>query len=205
MGPLGDTTPNGAEEHQKNISAHRLEVQPLSWLTLAIWDVVIWQKRFELAYLNPLTIYHSAQHGHVGDFDNAVVGGDIAVTIPAWGQWYFSLFIDEIEHDKFNQLFTFPKNMFAFQTGFHVPVTVRRLPFSSVRAQYTKIEPYTYTHHPSSTPFFPGNDEPLMSTNYTHDGENLGYYLPPNSDEFMIRVTSLPALGFLFEYNLLRF
>ena len=34
-----------------------------------------------------------------------------------------------------------------------------------------------------------------MDTSYTQDGENLGYYLPPNSDEFLAKIEAMPAPG----------
>jgi hypothetical protein len=68
--------------------------------------------------------------------------------------------------------------------------------------QYTKIEPYTYTHYLQTVPQY---TQPI-DISYTNDGENLGYHLPPNSDEFLVRLSAhpLPALAVTAQYQLIR-
>jgi hypothetical protein len=45
-----------------------------------------------------------------------------------------------------------------------------------------------------------------MEQAYTNNGEGIGYYLPPNSDEFLIRFDTMPALNTLsfFQYQMIR-
>ncbi len=189
VGSLGGAWPmSNSSAEQKMLSAHRLTLTPFPWLSLGFWDSVIWGKRLELAYLSPATIYLVSQVVVTGDMDNCTMGFDFEVKLPPVGSWYGSLFIDEISHTNFDKLFSAPRNMFAFYTGFKLPVPL--LPFGFARLQYTKLEPFVYTHYPQAYPFF---DDTLVNINYTHDGENLGYPLPPNSDQFLAVLSFLPT------------
>ena len=196
-GNLGDWTDPIPE--QKMFSIHRIELFPLSWLYISAWESSIWAKRFELSYINPVMIYYVGQNIS-GDFDNIALGGSFAVTATPYFRYYFSFFIDELENDVWSEFFQYPKNQYAWQTGFKIPLP--GLPFSLLTLQYTKIEPYCYTHylqeHPSYT-------DPI-NTNYANDGENIGYYLPPNSDEFLLKFSfyPMPKMFANIKYRLIR-
>ena len=43
--------------YYNNISIHRVEIGPFSGFKFAVWESVIWRKRFELSYINPFAIY----------------------------------------------------------------------------------------------------------------------------------------------------
>jgi hypothetical protein len=190
-GTLGDWW--NAEAEQKMFSIHRLEWQPWDWLYLSPWESVVYAKRLELSYLNPLMSYYMTQNIN-GDLDNIAFGAEAAVTIRPWCRLYFSLFLDEIELVPLASFFTRPKNQFAWQAGVKVPVPW--LPFALLTLQYTKIEPYCYTHYLYQS----------VNINYAHDGENLGYHLPPNSDELLLRFFTHPApsLELTAQYQLIR-
>ncbi len=177
-----------AEGEQKMFSIHRLEWFPWDWLYLSPWESVVYAKRLELSYLSPVSSYFMGQHIN-GDLDNIAFGGEAAVTIPPYFRLYFSLFLDEISLVPLNRLFTRPNNQFAWQAGLKVPIPW--LPFALLTLQYTKIEPYCYTHYP----YQPTASSIPININYAHDGENLGYHLPPNSDELLLRLFSYPAPG----------
>jgi hypothetical protein len=184
-----------AEAEQKMFSIHRLEWFPRDWLYLSPWESVVYAKRLELSYLNPVTSYFMGQHIN-GDLDNIAFGGEAAVSGSPYFRLYFSLFLDEIVLVPLSRLFTRPNNQFAWQAGLKVPVPVSWLPFALLTLQYTKIEPYCYTHYPYKS----------ININYAHDGENLGYHLPPNSDELLLRFFTLPAQGLdlTAQYQLIR-
>jgi len=189
VGSLGSTVGTDTDSEQKMLSAHRLTLTPFNWLTLSFWESVIWGKRFELAYLSPVSIYMISQMATAGDMDNSTMGFDLEARLPPWGTWYGSLYIDEIDHTALTELFTNPKNMFAFYTGITVPVP--GLSFGLARVQYTKLEPFVYTHYIEyDYPFFSNSSG--ININYTNDGQNLGYALPPNSDQFLLALTWLP-------------
>lgn len=192
-GSLGATGSSSVTaDEQKMLSAHRLTLTPFPWLSFSFWESVIWGKRFELAYLSPVSIYLISQMATAGDLDNSTMGFDVRARLPGNGSWFGSLFIDEIDHTRMLELFSFPKNIFAFYTGVDYALTA--LPFGFLRLQYTKLEPFVYTHYPEDRyPFF--KDGTVVNINYTHDGANLGYPLPPNSDQFLAVFRAMPWEG----------
>ncbi len=196
--PAGITPPPG-NSYQKMLALQRLELFPFPWLYVSATSTVLGAKRFELTYLSPLLFGVLAQN-LIADLDNVGVGLDVAFTIPSLGRAYFSFYADEMEITNLTELFTRPRNMFALQGGFKIPVP--GLPFTSATLQYTKIEPFTYAHYPTDYPDY----ENLVDTSYTHDGENLAYPLSPNSDEFLVKLCSLPFpnLRAGLEYRLIR-
>jgi hypothetical protein len=187
-------------QEQKAFSIHRLEFFPARWLYLSAWESVVWAKRFELSYINPLMSYFMGQQIN-GDLDNIAFGADLAVTIAPWARLYFSIFIDELVLTPLDKFFTSVTNQYAWQAGLKVPLP--GLPFFFLLFQYTKIEPYCYTHYLQSLPQY-GSTK--ININYTHDGENIGYHLPPNSDEFLVRFFTYPrlGLGLAAQYRLIR-
>ncbi len=186
-GSLGKTVSDNSDSEQKMISAHKLTISPVPWLSLSAWESVIFGKRLELAYLSPVSLYIVSQMGIAGDKDNSTMGFDFTANFTPIGKFYGSVFIDEIEHNRIGRLFTYPKNMFACYAGFRAAVP--GAPFGLVTFQYTKLEPFVYTHYEQEYPFY---DIPI-NINYTNDGESLGYPLPPNSDEFKVLFSFLPS------------
>jgi hypothetical protein len=197
-GSLGNWWSPAAE--QKMFSLHRIELFPFDWLTISPWESVVYAKRLELSYLDPLMPFFFGQQLS-GDYDNIAMGGDVAVTIAPFARVYFSLFVDEISFPPLSTFFTRAGNQYAWQVGVKVP-----LPWPAWALfvfQYTKIEPYTYTHYLQAVPLY---GTQLINTNYSNDGENIGYHLPPNSDEFLVRLSSHPAprLSVTAQYQLIR-
>ncbi|OHD76097.1 MAG: hypothetical protein A2V99_03510 [Spirochaetes bacterium RBG_16_67_19] len=196
-GTLGDWS--DSQHEQKMLSIHRLEWFPRDWLYLSPWESVVYAKRLELSYLNPIGSYYVGQQIN-GDLDNVAFGGEAAVTIRPYFRLYFSLFVDEIVLVPLSRLFTRPENQFAWQAGLKIPIPW--LPFALLTLQYTKIEPYCYTHYEQTVPMY---TQPV-NINYAHDGENMGYHLPPNSDELLLRLFTHPADGLELtaQYQLIR-
>jgi hypothetical protein len=82
--------------------------------------------------------------------------------------------------------------MYAFQGGMNIRIPW--LSFSSLTLSLTKIEPYCYTHTRVFTPWYgTGNGGIPMETAYVSNGENLGYYLPPNSAELLAKFETMPG------------
>lgn len=194
-----EDNPQTTPSDHKMLTMHQLEVFPFDWLSLSVFESVIWGKRLEPAYLNPFAVYIVSQH-QIGDLDNLLPGAAAKVRVAPWGNWYASVFVDSIRHDDFAGIFENAINMFAYQSG--VKLDLPWLPFATATLQYTKIEPYMYTHYPQEYSFF---TRPVDSS-YTHDGENLGFHLPPNSDEFLLGFTTLPRPGLRLglSYQLIR-
>ena len=90
--------------------------------------------------------------------------------------------------------------MVAWQGGFRTALP--RLTLALLTLQYTKVEPFTYTHYDATLPMYTNP----VSMSYANDSENLGYHLPPNSDELLVAVDwlALPRSRYQLRYQLIR-
>ncbi len=185
---------------QNMYSVLQMELTPADWLSLSVFDGGVYLKRPEPGYVHPLMSRFINQN-YVGDFDNLAMGGSLVLSRSGLGKFYLSAFLDEA---KFNQPDFFGNygNMYSIQAGVKFPVPV--LPLTSGVLQYTKIEPFTYTHYTvNSSPWYYDLN---METAYMNGGESLGYGLEPNSDEILLRFRSLPRndLSFTGGYRMVR-
>jgi hypothetical protein len=158
----------------------------------------VWAKRFELGHLFPDPIGFPYQWA-IGDYDNVAAFLNLKGTLPGLGKLWFSLFLDEINFEK--GIFERDRAMYAWQAGIAVPLPV--LPFAHVKLSYTKLEPYCYTH---TRDFMPWYGDTPMERAYVNRGTGLGYYLPPNSDELLVRFDAMPAVKTQvhFQYQMIR-
>ena len=186
-----------AENFQTMYSALNGQLNIGDYVYFGATGSVLWPKRIELTYMNPLMLPFLSQ-SLVGDFDNVQLGLYTGFTIPNIINLYTSLFIDEVNitvSDFLNK----DRNMYAVQIGAKTP-----LPFwtSIFTLQYTKIEPYMYSHPLTEVPWY---DKP-MDTTYINHGQPLGYFLNPNSDEFKIQLETKPLwyLSANLKYTLVR-
>jgi len=188
-----------AVTEQKMFAIQRLELFPFEWLSLSASGSMIGAKRLELGYLSPMMFAVEYQVTQ-SDVDNMSLGGDIQVFLKRIGKVYASLYIDEMELSGFDEWFSKARNMFAYQGG--VKLDLPWLPFASLTAQYTKIEPFVYTHPPT----WNSDTRLRVNTNYTNDGENLGYHLKPNSDELLLKLDTRLAADWRadFQYSFIR-
>ncbi|MDR0720872.1 MAG: hypothetical protein LBF78_14650 [Treponema sp.] len=168
------------------------------------WDIgtsAVWPKRFELGYIMP--VYNNFLYqNEVGDFDNLAVFTNLKGQYPGLGSVWLSFFADEIEISSIKEMFELDRHMFAFQGGLKAPIPF--IPFTSLVVSYTKVEPYTYTHTRNFVPWISGGEPSEVA--YVNNGETLGYYLPPNSDEIKVRVESIPLIGLKahLQYQMIR-
>jgi hypothetical protein len=180
--------------NQNAFSQALLEVNYKSYFHFDIGSSAVWPKRFELGYLYPANsnfFYQST----VGDFDNMALAVNLRGQIPGIGNAWFSFFADEFDISTKSSFFKLDRNMYAFQLGmnFHLPV----LSFSTLTFSLTKIEPYCYTHMRVFAPWYGDSDgnSLKMEEAYTNNGEGLGYYLPPNSAELLVKFESLTGIN----------
>lgn len=129
-----------------NFSAHRVELDFGKNFTFSIFESTVWQKRFELSYLNPATIYMFQQNS-MGDIDDLFAGIDASLTLPSKARIYGAMAMNEMNvvGNPITMLKA-PRNMFAFQAGVVVPLPIGS--FSSLTFQWTYIGPFVYTHYP---------------------------------------------------------
>jgi hypothetical protein len=123
---------------------------------------------------------------NIGDFDNLAAMVNIKAQYPGLGNIWASLFIDEMNLNT--DLFELDRTMTAAQAGMEILLPF--LSFSSLKISFTKINPYCYTHTRVITPWY--GVMPVQE-NYTNNGAGLGYYTPPNSDELLVRFSTMPV------------
>lgn len=199
---FGDSLPGNDDDDaslwQNAFSINMVEVN-YKGLHADFGSTVVWPKRFELGYMFPLTNYVEYQN-HIGDYDNLALFGDLKYTKTGIGSVWGSIYLDEINGMNNNPL-KYTRAMFATQAG--IKAVLPNIPYGSLALRYTKIEPYCYTHH--SVNYLPYYDD-YVCMNYTNNGINLGSYLPPNSDEILLRFDSmpLPSLTTSFSFQMIR-
>jgi hypothetical protein len=142
-------------------------------------SAAIWPKRFELGYLFPANSNFFYQN-NVGDFDNLALFADLEGRWPGIGKIRFSFFLDEANF-TYKPFFNLDRQMYAYQGG--LDLRIPWLPFGNLSFRYTKIEPFCYTHLATEVPW----NTQKAQTAYLNNGESLGYYLPPNTEEFLLR------------------
>ncbi len=189
-----------ATTFQNAFSAFMGEVFIGDYVYLGINSTAIWPKRFELGYLIPGMIPFFYQN-MIGDFDNLQMGLSFGINAPKHANFYFNIFMDELNLAS-EDFFHKDRNMYAYQTGLNVAIP--NSPLVTFNFQYTKVEPYMYTHPGAIVPWY--DQDVRMETNYVNHGENLGYNLHPNSDELKISANAIPFwyLKTSLQYSLVR-
>jgi len=186
-----------AQSFQNAFSVIMLEFNIKNYFHIDLGSSGVWPKRFELGYLFPFADNFLYQN-NIGDFDNMALFLNLQGQYPGIGKLWVSVFFDEVSFEK--NLSELDRSMYAYQMGGYVHIPW--LPFSSATISYTKIEPYNYTHNRIEVPWY--NDP--METNYVSYGRSLGHYIPPNSDELLIRFETIPfpQSMFSFQYQMIR-
>jgi hypothetical protein len=195
----GDSGRFEADKLQSLVTLHSVDVRPFNWLYLGVHEGVVWPKRFELGYMNPL-IFSSLYQGMIGDFDNILGGLSLGLSLPGYAEVYGSFFFDEFRPRSFSDLSERVRNFFSYKVGVkaHVPYTS----FGTFTAQYTKIEPFTYTHPETDVPWMEGEVHESFVTN----GDGLVSKLDPNSDELLICFDTFvsPSIQLRTSYQMIR-
>jgi len=187
-----------AATFQNLFSATMLQFKYKNYLFFDITDNVVYPKRFEPGYISPITNSFFYQN-NIGDYDNLSLSFNLMGQVPNIGNIWVSFFMDEMNF--LSNLRDLDRQMFAIQAGttFYLPF----LAFSSIKLSYTKVNPYCYTKNRNFTPWY-GNNR--MEAAYVNNGVSLGYYLPPNSDEILVRFDTMPLVNLStnLQYQLIR-
>lgn len=165
-------------KYSNNLSIHRVELGPFHGMRLGVWESVVWRKRFELSYINPLTIYMFSQNS-LGDYDNVVAGLDLVYTNPSFGELYAAFSFDELY--SFSKPLTCARNIIALQAGAKVPIPFGL--FSELKAQVTYVSAFFGSHYEDTAKLFANVP---YTTAYVNKGQNIGYPLNPDSFEVLL-------------------
>ncbi|MDZ7342992.1 MAG: capsule assembly Wzi family protein [candidate division KSB1 bacterium] len=162
--------------NQKFLATHRLEIMPHPRWSVGIGESVIYGNRGpEFLYLNPIMLYHAAEH-LLGDRDNNVLTIDFTIFPFRGAKFYAEIFIDDLSLEF--PLGTYWGNKLAYLGGFYwaQPLGWRSGEF---RFEYTRIDPFVYTHDDSINV-------------YEQDGEGLGERFGPNAHRFALHAAFQP-------------
>jgi hypothetical protein len=186
----GDSS--AASQLQSMTAMKMVEMRPFDWLYIAVHEGVVFPKRFELGYLNPL-IFSSLYQGQIGDFDNIMGGATLGLSLPGWAEAWTTLYVDELKPKSISDFFDYVRNFYSFQAG--VQAAIPSVPFGLLTLQYTKVEPFTYTHPAIEVPWIDpvtSVGSTLVYESFVSGGEGLSTKLDPNSDELLIRINTSP-------------
>jgi len=179
---------DGIYRFNTNYSGKRVELDVTRDLTLGVFESCVWQKRFELAYLNPFGILFFEQNLY-GDLDNLLAGIDFQWRFPGVLNLYGTIAATEMHELSPSRIFIAPRNIMGMQAGAKMALPVGI--FSTLTLQYTKLDPFFYTHFTHTDgflhPIYRDDSSAELETAYVNKGENLGYPLHPNSDEFLVK------------------
>ena len=168
-------SPEDSLQAKKYLSGHRLEINPVFWLSLGLSEIVIFKgRKFEPAYLNPVMFLRSAEH-YLGSPDNMMMSADFRLLPFNNVAIYGELLLDDITTTKLGT--DWYGNKFGYLTGVFF-AKESSLPSFDFRAEYVRLRPFVYSHE--------------NSLSYTHYADALGHWTGPNSDMFWAKANFYP-------------
>ncbi|HSD64795.1 MAG TPA: hypothetical protein VLB50_13415 [Ignavibacteriaceae bacterium] len=174
----------------KYMAYHRIGFNISKDISFGAGEVIIYGDRpVDLSYLNPFSFYKSIEHSN-RDRDNALLFFDANNKSIEGLKINASLLIDDITFSKLGTGWW--GNQTILDAGIHSELLYGILPLS-IDFQYTKIDPYVYTHR-------------LLRNNYTNFGYNLSSFTNPNSELFLtginFRFNNRLELSIVFNYKI---
>ncbi len=156
---------------QRFLALHRIAFRTRP-LTLAFTEMVVYANRSpELAYLNPVQFYKSAEQA-LWDRDNALFALE-AQWHPRQGiEGYGTWLVDDLSVQDLG------KGSIHNRFGWQVGIMAAPLDGGLLWVEYTRLDPFLYTHR------FRLNG--IAFNAYTHNGYGLGHPLGPHADQLML-------------------
>jgi len=187
------------KEYSKYLHAHRLDFKFSENFSLGLTETIVYgstnalygekdsveRRSIEVLYLVPFVPYTFAE-AYTGDRDNKALSADFSWKLFKRFELYGELFIDDLYNLSSFFDDTWWGNKWAASIGVAIDSGKIGAFNWDYNFEYTRIEPWVYTHHKG------------LGYQYSHFGNSLGSDLGPNSREFYSR------LGTSFK-NLLRF
>jgi len=174
----------------KYVAAHRLELSFPGVMDIGAQEIVVYSNRsVDLGYLTPLSLFESVQRSR-GERDNVFWALDLQTHFLEHIEFSGTILYDDINvPDMFTDKWS---DRYAWQVGmFYADPFL--MPNSNIIVEYTRVEPYVFTHGRS------------RDNNYTSLGALLGTSVGPNGDAMAVRMDYLPlrnlsfSLGVIFE------
>ncbi len=183
---ISGTNNDGGRSDQptKFMALNGLELYPTDWLTLGVFESVIWGPRFEPLYLLPVISFYAQGMG--GYSDNSFIGISGGIKFPGAIKTDFVLYFDDA---SFNDLLRLRFNtmlILSFQAGVS---WTPNLPFlTRLSANILLVTPYTYSHKGDTS-----NPTDPNYLNYTNGGQNIGPSIQPDSARFEVSALLRPV------------
>jgi hypothetical protein len=157
----------------KYFAAHRLEFSFPSLFDLGFQEMAIYSNRApDLAYLNPATLIESAQRSRE-ERDNIFWAFDIQTHFLKNVEFQATMLFDDINFAKWGT--NSWENRYAYQLGL-MAVDPWNVSNTSLAVEYTRVEPYTFSHGRSRD-----NDYGSLS-------RILSHHIGPNADSWFFRL-----------------
>jgi hypothetical protein len=157
---------------ERFLAIHRLHYKPNQRFAIAFNEMVVYGLRSrQISYLNPFFPFKTAEHAQ-WDKDNALFNLESTWRPVKNIETNASILVDDLNLGKIVKEPKDSQMKWAFQAG--IGTTFNGNILSSL--EYTRIEPYTYTHR-----FVSQNIE---YNSYQHNSTSIGHPLPPNSDQY---------------------
>lgn len=154
----------GAYIDPKFMALHHVNIALGNDFDFGFTDITIFSRRFDAAYLNPFAFLKSVEQ-FLNDRDNGLLAAHIRWRITNGLEFRGQGLMDDIVASKIGTGYW--GNKFAWQAGvmWAAPLGLNDL---DLAVEYTRVEPYTYTHFNAQNAF-------------TTSGSNLGAGIGPNS------------------------
>jgi hypothetical protein len=168
------------KEYNKYLHAHRLDFKFSEDFSFGLTETIVYgetdeeRRSVEVLYLVPFVPYTFAE-GYAGDRDNKAISADFSWKLFKKFEFYGELFIDDLYNlsSFFDE--TWWGNKWAASIGVAIDSAKIGIFNWDYNFEYTRIEPWVYTHHKG------------LGSEYSHFGNSLGSDLGPNSREFYSR------------------
>lgn len=156
---------------QRYLGVHRVEISPRPSYRIAFSEMVVYANRsLELGYLNPLFPFKTSEHAQ-WDQDNALFAIETTIRLkPKW-EGHLVFLADDLSFALIGKQSYHVK--WALQTGVGYA-----LDFGLLSLEYTRVEPFTYTHRFSQNGYY--------FNAYEHNGFALGHPIGPNADQWLM-------------------
>jgi hypothetical protein len=155
----------------KYLAGHRFGLSFPRVVDIGFSELVVYSRRSpDLAYLNPVIDLKDIEP-QLHDRDNSLRSIDAKLHAVSNFELYGTLLIDDLTWSKLGSKFY--GNEFAFTVGgsYIEPLGLEN---SDVVLEYTRIDPYVYSHH-------------IPENTYANDQFVLGNHIGPNSDDMFAR------------------
>jgi hypothetical protein len=157
----------------KYFAAHRIGFSFPSLFDFGFQEMAIYSNRApDLAYLNPLTLIESAQRARE-ERDNVFWAFDIQTHFIKNLEFQATMLFDDINFAKWGTKSW--ENRYAYQIGL-MAVDPFDIPNTSIALEFTRVEPYTFSHGRS------------RDNDYGSLGRILSHHIGPNSESWFIRL-----------------